>query len=102
MHQSQCCVHDVVSAVLIQSKQIFYCEFVFIAEEAWLLKPLEASAGDQPSRIQVDPIWPIHLLWESLHLPPLSDISDSIWSCSPQSFGGNMLAHLMSNAILLC
>ena len=72
-----------------------------IAGEARLLKPLEPPIGDQPPRTQVEKVWPIHLLWESLPLPHLSGISDSIWSFSPQPFGENMLEHLVLITMLL-
>jgi len=49
----------------------------------------------------VEQIWSIHIPWESHHLPHLSGISDSIWSCCPEPFGEDMLAHPIRNALLL-
>ena len=56
-----------------------------VSEKAWLLKPHEASTGDQSPGLQVEEIWPIYLLWKSLNLPHLSSVSDSFWTCDPQS-----------------
>ena len=59
-------------------------------EEAWPLKPQEAPTGNQSSGLQVDEIWPVYFLCESLHLSHLSDVSDSLWTCGPQSCGKTM------------
>ena len=60
------------------------------SEEAWLLNPHEAPTGNQSPGLQVEEIWPIHLLWESLHLSHLPDVSDNLWTCGPQSCGKTM------------
>ena len=60
------------------------------SEEAWLLKPHETPTGTQSLGLQVEEIWTIYLLWESLHLSHLSGIFDNLWTCDSQSFGKTM------------
>ena len=60
------------------------------SEKAWTLKPHEAPTGNQSSGLQVEEICQIYLLWESLHLSHLSNVSDSVQTCGPQSCGKTM------------
>ena len=61
------------------------CGNINFSEEAWLCNPHEASTGNQSPGLQVEEIWPVYLLWKSLHLSHLSGVSDSFWTCGPQS-----------------
>ena len=60
------------------------------SEEAWLLKPHDAPTGNQSPELQVEKIWQIYLLWESLHLSHFCDFSDSFWTSSLHSFRKTM------------
>ena len=78
--------------IVLHSSLTASISFVILtfSEETWLLKPHEAPTGNQSLGLQVEKIWPIYLLWESLHLSHLSGVSDCIWTCDPQSCGKTM------------